>query len=112
MRTIYDTDEFKAFMETADPRTKGKIEYILTILRTQEVIHAKIVKKLVNTPLYELRVQVDNEYRIITYTIDHENINQARTILLISAFLKKSTKEYDKQIKKAIKILKQWTDQE
>jgi hypothetical protein len=40
-----------------------------------------------------------------------QNINQATTILLISGFMKKATKDYDKEIKKAIKILEKWTDQ-
>lgn len=61
--------------------------------------------------MYELRIKVDNEYRIITYTIDHENINEAENILLISAFMKKSTKDYNKEIEKALKILDQWTEE-
>lgn len=112
IRTIYDTDEFRAFIDSADERIKKKIEYILGILRTQEIINSNIAKKLVNTDLYELRIKVDNEYRILTYTIDHEDINQAKNILLISSFMKKSTKDYNKEITRALKILEQWIDQE
>lgn len=111
MRNIYDTEEFREFLENADERTKKKIDYVLLILRTQEIINTNIAKRLVNTDLYELRIKVDNEYRIITYTIDHENINEAENILLISAFMKKSTKDYNKEIEKALKILDQWTEE-
>ena len=77
---------------------------------TQKVINTKIVKKLVNTDFYEIRIQVDNEYRVIVFTIDHDNINQSNEILFLNGFIKKSTKDYDKQIKKAIKILDQWKE--
>lgn len=90
---------------------KTKIEYVLDVLITQPVINAKIAKKLINTSLYEIRIQVNNEYRILCFTIDHDNISQAKHILFLNAFLKKSTKDYDKEIKKALKILDQWTDQ-
>lgn len=90
---------------------KTKIEYVLDVLITQPVINAKIAKKLINTSLYEIRIQVNNEYRILCFTIGHDNISQAKHILFLNAFLKKSTKDYDKEIKKALKILDQWTDQ-
>jgi hypothetical protein len=65
------------------------------------------VKKLVGTDLYEMRVSVGfNEYRSILFAIDHKNIIQAKKIVLLNGFLKKSSKDYDKQIKKAINILK------
>ena len=83
---------------------------ITLALKTQKVINTKIVKKLVNTDFYEIRIQVDNEYRVIVFTIDHDNINQSNEILFLNGFIKKSTKDYDKQIKKAIKILDQWKE--
>jgi mRNA-degrading endonuclease RelE of RelBE toxin-antitoxin system len=110
MRKVDFTDEVLAFMETADLNVKNKIEYVLDVLITQTVINTKIAKKLINTDLYEIRIQVNNEYRILCFTIDHENITQAKHILFLNAFLKKSTKDYDKEINKAIKILEQWKD--
>ena len=111
MRILFRTPEFDAFVENSNERLRNKILYIFDILETQTVINSKIIKKLTNTNLYELRIQTENEYRILTFSIDHENINQATTILLISGFMKKATKDYDKEIKKAIKILEKWTDQ-
>ena len=110
MRKVDFTDEVLEFMENAEPNVKNKIEYVLDVLITQTVINTKIAKKLMNTDLYEIRIQVNNEYRILCFIIDHENITQAKHILFLNAFLKKSTKDYDKEIKKALKILNKWTD--
>lgn len=111
MRTIFITNEFSEFLENADQQTKDKIKYLSNVITTQTVINTKVAKKLINTDFYEVRVQVNNEYRIIVFAIDHDNITQSRNILFLNGFMKKSTKDYDKQIKLAIKILEQWHDQ-
>ncbi|SHF89876.1 Phage derived protein Gp49-like [Flavobacterium fluvii] len=111
MRILFITPEFTAFLESLDPSTKEKISYLSDILTTQPVINTKVAKKLINTDFYEVRIQVKNEYRIIVFAIDHDNINQSKNILLLNGFMKKSTKDYDKQIKIATKILIQWLDQ-
>ncbi|MGG7034404.1 MAG: type II toxin-antitoxin system RelE/ParE family toxin [Flavobacterium sp.] len=110
MRIIFKTLEFTEFLESVDFATKEKIDYLSEILITQPVINTKVAKKLTNTDFYEVRVQVKNEYRIMVFTIDHDNINQCSNILFISGFMKKSTKDYDKEIKKALKILEQWKE--
>lgn len=56
--------------------------------------------------MYEMRVSVgNNEYRTIMFTMDNENMILATEITLLNAFLKKSTKDYQKQIKLAKNIL-------
>lgn len=53
-----------------------------------------------------MRVSVgNNEYRTIMFTMDNENMILATEITLLNAFLKKSTKDYQKQIKLAKNIL-------
>ena len=53
-----------------------------------------------------MRVSVGtNEYRTLLFAIDHENILEASQVIMLNGFLKKSNKDYDKQIKKAINIL-------
>ena len=111
MRTIFKTPEFLEFMNNSETNVKDKIDYLLDIIATQPVINTKVAKKLINTAFYEVRIQVNNEYRIIVFAIDHDNITQSRNILFLNSFMKKSTKDYDKQIKTAIKILEQWKDQ-
>lgn len=68
-------------------------------------VSKKFVKKLVTSHLYELRVSVDNEIRIILFAADNDNINLATKIIALNGFIKKSTKDYEKQIKKALNIL-------
>lgn len=111
MRTIFKTQEFLEFLNNSETNVTDKIDYLLEIIITQPVINSKIAKKLINTDFYEVRVQVNNEYRIIVFAIDHENITESRNILFLNGFIKKSTKDYDKQIKTAIKILEKWQDQ-
>ncbi|MEO8255172.1 MAG: type II toxin-antitoxin system RelE/ParE family toxin [Flavobacterium sp.] len=110
MRNLQFTDEFLEFINESEPNVKIKINYLFEVIKTQTVINTKIAKKLVNTVFYEIRIQVNNEYRIIVFTIDHDNITQSNEILFLNGFMKKSTKDYDKQIKKAIKILEQWKE--
>ena len=110
MRNLQFTDEFLEFINKSEHNVKNKIGYLFEVIKTQTVINNKIAKKLVNTIFYEIRIQVNNEYRIIVFTIDHDNITQSKEILFLNGFMKKSTKDYDKQIKKAIKILEQWKE--
>ena len=56
--------------------------------------------------IFEMRVSVGtNEHRTILFAIDHVNIIQATNVILLNSFLKKDSKEYRNQIKKAINIL-------
>lgn len=109
-RVIYWSEEFEEFFKDTSDRIREKIEYISNILIGQNVINSEIAKKLTNTDFYEVRIRVGNEYRIITFVIDNEDINQSTQILFLNAFQKKDTKDYNKQIKKAIKILEKWEE--
>ena len=80
----------------------------MQVLETVYVLSKKFVKKIVEAEegIYELRVSVGfNEYRTILFSIDHENIIEAKHVILLNGFLKKDKKDYKKQIKKAINIL-------
>lgn len=110
MRNLQFTDEFLEFINQSETNVKIKINYLFEVIKTQSVINSKVAKKLVNTDFYEIRIQVNNEYRVIVFTLDHDNITQSNEILFLNGFIKKSTKDYDKQIKKAAKILEQWKE--
>ena len=86
---------FKEFEQSANPRTREKLRYAISILETVYPIPTKFVKKLAGTAFFELRVSVDND-----------NINLATNVILLNGFVKKSTKDYDKEITKAINILR------
>ena len=106
IRKIYWTKEFAKFYEVLPNNVRLKFEYVLSIVETERIISSKFVKHIVNTDLYEMRVSVgNNEYRTILFAINNSNIMLATKILVLNAFLKKSSKDYNKEIKKAIKIL-------
>ncbi len=74
-------------------------------IRTEKNVTTKFVKSLVNTEFYEMRISVDNEYRIILFTIDSDNFINANEIVLLNGFIKKTTGDYDKQIAIALKLM-------
>ena len=76
-----------------------------------KVVNSKLIKKLVDTDFYEMRISVGNEYRVILFTIDRENLVETEHILLLNGFLKKSTKDYKKEIEKAHQILNNYSNE-
>ena len=105
MRTMIRSTEFDEFYNTLPQSVQSKVKYAMNILAEIKVVNTKLVKKLVDTDFYELRISVGNEYRVILFTIDHENLIEATQILLLNGFIKKSTKDYKKEIDKALQIL-------
>ena len=77
----------------------------MNIIAEVKVVSSKLVKKLVNTDFYELRISINNEYRIILFTIDHESFIESTQIILLNGFIKKSSKDYKKEIERAKQIL-------
>lgn len=69
----------------------------MNIIADVRVVNTKQVKKLIDTDFYELYISVGNEYRVILFTIDHENFIEAKLVLLLNGFMKKSTKDYKKR---------------
>ncbi|NDV58479.1 type II toxin-antitoxin system RelE/ParE family toxin [Bacteroides sp. 519] len=111
IRTIFKTEEFEEFFESLDEKVKSKFEYTFEVIQTVYAIPTKFVKHLEDTDLYEMRVSVGyNEYRTVLFAIDNRNIILSTKIVLLNAFLKKSSKDYSKQIDKAIRILKELTE--
>lgn len=105
MRTIIRTPEFDTFYESLPANVQNKVKYAMNVMAEIKVVNTKLVKKLVNTDFYELRVSGGNEYRVILFTIDHENFIEAEQVILLNGFMKKSTKDYKKEILKAEQIL-------
>ena len=107
IRTIFKTDEFEEFYNGLDEKVKDKFEYTFELVQTVYAIPVKYVKHLEGTDLYEMRVSVgSNEYRTVLFAIDNSNVILSTKIILLNGFLKKSTKDYSKQIAKAERILK------
>lgn len=106
MRTIYRSTEFDTFYSSLSVNIQNKVKYALNIISEIKIVNTKLVKKLINTDFYELRISMDNEYRVIILAIDNNNFNESKQILLLNGFIKKSTKDYKKEISKAYQILK------
>lgn len=105
-RNLILSPDYCEFESDLPQNAKEKLLYAITILKTVHPIPTKFVKKLVNTDFYELRISVDNEIRVILFAVDNDNINLASNIILLNGFVKKSTKDYNKEINKAINILR------
>lgn len=106
IRVLYRTAEFTAFYNAQPLVVQSKFDYVFNVMQTVYVLPVKFVKRLVNSNLYELRISaMGNEYRTVMFAMDYENIMQATRIVILNGFLKKSTKDYAKQIEKANKIL-------
>ena len=102
---IYSPDYIE-FVHNSTRRTQEKLRYAVAILESVYPIPAKFVKKLTGSDFYELRVSVENEVRVILFSADNENINLATNIILLNGFVKKSTKDYDREIEMAVNILR------
>lgn len=105
MRTMIRSAEFDEFYNSLPANIQNKVKYAMNLIAEIKVVNTKLVKKLIDTDFYELRISVGNEYRVILFTIDHENFIEAEKILLLNGFMKKSTKDYKKEIEKAEQIL-------
>lgn len=102
------TEEFREFFDSLGSRSQTKLLYALNIVATIKVVSTKLVKRLAGTDFYELRISTDNEYRVIIFSIDKENLIEASEIMLLNGFLKKSTKDYEREIKIAKDILRRY----
>lgn len=111
IRKVIYSHEFEEYYASIDEQLRKKYDYALEIVRTQHVVSTKIVKNLENTDFYELRVSVgSNECRTILLAVDHDNFIQSKNVLLLNSFLKKSTKQYKAEIKKAENIIKRYLE--
>ncbi|MCH5242792.1 MAG: type II toxin-antitoxin system RelE/ParE family toxin [Muribaculaceae bacterium] len=106
IRTVFKTTEYEFFYTNLSDKIKDKFDYVINVMTTIYNVPTKFIKHLENTDLYEMRVSVGtNEYRTVLFAIDHENFIEAKNIILLNAFLKKSNKDYRKQIELAENIL-------
>lgn len=111
IRNIIFSDEFEEYYASMDERLREKYDYALDIIRTQYLVSKKFVCSLENTDFYELRISISsNEYRTILIAVDHDSFIQSTNVLLLNSFLKKGTKQYRAEIKKAENIIKRYME--
>jgi mRNA-degrading endonuclease RelE of RelBE toxin-antitoxin system len=101
MRKVIITDECLEYIDSQNDRVVRKFFELVEVLTQVQVVHQLFVKKLQNCEFYELRVRAGNEYRVIIFSVDHEDFNQCTKVICLWPFMKKATKDYSKAINKA-----------
>ena len=111
MRDIDITAECQEFIESLNERADEKFDYVLQIMLEVKVVSKEFVKKIESSTFYEMRVRAGNEYRIILFAIDHLNFIEAKKVVLLNGFVKKANKDYKKALKKAERLLEEYTNE-
>ena len=65
MRNLIRSVEFDEFYSSLPANVQNKVQYAMNVLAEIRVVNTKLVKKLIDTDFYELRISVGNEYRVI-----------------------------------------------
>ena len=106
IRKIILSDEFSIYYENLSDTLKNKYTYAMQIIKTQKVVSTKFIKKIQETEFYEVRVSIGtNEYRTLLIATDNLNFMEATKVVLLNSFLKKDSKQYRQEIKKARTII-------
>ncbi|MBO4557212.1 MAG: type II toxin-antitoxin system RelE/ParE family toxin [Bacteroidales bacterium] len=89
MRILLRTAAYDVFVASLPEQVRKKVEYVTNILINRTVINTKFVKKLENTPFYEMRISMGNEYRVILLAVDNTSIIEAKQVIMLNGFVKK-----------------------
>jgi hypothetical protein len=109
IRETLHTLEYEEYYASLDEKTKTKFDYVESIIKTQYVVNKKFVKNLEGTEFYEARVSVGaNEHRTIIFAIDSISFIESKRVLFLNSFLKKSTKQYKREVENARQILNKY----
>lgn len=97
-------DHFLRFYETQDLKTQNKLDFIIDIIRFEKHIPKKFFKHLKGTNgIYEIRIIViQGSIRIFSF------YDKGNLIVLINSFIKKTRKIPAKEIKRAIKLRREY----
>ena len=89
---------FEKFLQTLSPGEIRKVDYILSLLETEDRLPVKFIK-LIRDGLYELRMSfAGNIYRVFFI------FDEGQIVVLFNGFEKKSQKTPKSEIEKALKI--------
>ena len=110
-REVILSDEFMDYYRSLPEKVRTKYDYVMQIIRSQYVVNEKFVKHLENTEFYEARVSVGtDEYRTIIFAIDSQSFIESKTVLFLNSFLKKDSKQYKSEVKKAESIIEKYKE--
>ena len=110
-REVILSDEFMDYYRSLPEKVRTKYDYVMQIIKSQYVVNEKFVKHLENTEFYEARVSVGtDEYRTIIFAVDSQSFIESKTVLFLNSFLKKDSKQYKSEIKKAETIIEKYKE--
>lgn len=89
---------FEEFIYGLTEKERQKIDYLLTLLRTQDRLPIKFIK-LIRESIYELRIEYNSNIYRIFFVFDEDKI-----VVLFNGFHKKTQKTPLHEIEKATKI--------
>jgi phage-related protein len=104
---IFFSNHFIEFFQKQNPKVKGKIKYVLEIVKQVERVPEKFLKHLAGTKgLYEIRVEYQsNVYRIFCC------FDEGKLVVLFNGFHRKSQKTPKSELVKALKIMTDYFEQ-
>ncbi|MDE7374646.1 MAG: type II toxin-antitoxin system RelE/ParE family toxin [Odoribacter sp.] len=89
---------FEAFIQTLSRKELRKLDYIISLLETEDRIPAKFIKHL-RDGIYELRMEYEGNIYRVFFIFDDGAI-----VILFNGFQKKTQKTPMAEIEKALKI--------
>ena len=101
---VYYGPDFRNFLFSQSEKVQNKIFKVLEAIETIERIPKQYLKHLAGTDgLYEARIQLgSNIWRVFCFFDD------ARLVILLNGFQKKTQQTPKKEIKRAIKLMRQY----
>jgi len=100
-KIIFFENHFIEFYQKQDPKVKGKIQYVLELIRQVDRVPDKFLKHLTGSNgLYEIRIEYQsNIYRIFCC------FDAGELVVLFNVFQKKTQKTPQKEIDKAEQLM-------
>lgn len=89
---------FEAFIETLSEKELRKLDYIISLLETEDRLPAKFIR-FIRDGLYELRMEYGGNIYRVFFIFDDGKI-----VVLFNGFHKKTQKTPSAEIEKALKI--------
>ncbi|HBN06627.1 type II toxin-antitoxin system RelE/ParE family toxin [uncultured Proteiniphilum sp.] len=103
-KIIFYETHFIEFYQRQDQKVKGKIQYVLELIKQVECVPEKFLKHLTGTGgLYEIRIEYQsNIYRIFCC------FDEGQLVILFNRFQKKTQEIPKKEINKATKLMRRY----
>ena len=103
-KIIFYKNHFLDFYQKQDKKVKGKIQYVLEIVKQVDRVPKKFMEHLTGTDgLYEVRVEFQsNIYRIFCC------FDEGQLVILFNGFQKKTQKTPKSELDKAVRLKKEY----